>query len=490
MITHLLRHQWFQFKRSPSYQRELGLAIFIWILAFLAFVSFLALAIALPKIVGKIEGVTDPVVFINRALIYFFMSELFMRYFLQQVPALDILPYLGLPIKRNQVSAFLLGKSMLSIFNILSLVLTVPFAVQILAPTFGPAATTGWLISIFSITLCLHFVNILFKKKLEDLPVVWVILIVLVASNWLMGYYFQFDLFNPLASALTSILHYPAFALAPFALALLLLYVSIRFFNENLYIEEIRNDARHHVENFSEKLGFLGRSSLANTLSLQEIKLIIRHKRTRSVLLISVLFVAYGLIFFGREKGSSAMHVFVGVFMSGLFTINYGQFFWSWNTNQLDFFLTKPIALDTWLRSRYKILAATSIASTLLAVPYVHFGWEVLLAILAGCVYNLGINIPLMMRMSMWSPRAIDLNKGAFMNYEGTGAAQWVMGLPVMAGPYLFYIPVNLMVGHVGGLCSVAFFGLLGFALRDQFMRLILQKFRTAKYKLIQDLTL
>src|SRR5688572_25917176 len=163
MIKYLIKHRWLQFRRSSSYERELGLSIFIWVLSFFIFFSVVTLAFALPKIIHKFPGVTDPVSFLNRALVYFFIGELFMRYFLQGVPVLDVQPYLGLPIKRNQVSAFLIGKSLLSIFNILSVVLTLPLALQTLAPKFGVAGITGWLISIFCISLCLHFFNILFK---------------------------------------------------------------------------------------------------------------------------------------------------------------------------------------------------------------------------------------------------------------------------------------------------------------------------------------
>lgn len=488
MIKYFLRHQWLQFKRSASYDRELGLSIILGIIILLGVISFVALAFALPSIITKIPGVTDPIFAINQAMILFFISELFMRYFLQKVPVLDIQPYLGLPIKRNMVSRFLIGKSLLSIFNLMSLTLTLPMAVQTLKPQFGVLGITGWLICIFSISLCLHFFNILFKKRLEDLPIVWVILIVIVAGNYISLYFFQFDLFNPLSSALASVLRYPIFSVIPLVLALTLMLITIRFFNQNLYLEEIGKNNAVQVENYSEMFRFLGRSGLSNALILQEIRLILRHKRSRSALILSVLFVFYGLMFFG--KNDTKMHLFVGVFMSGLFTINYGQFFWSWNTNQLDFYMTKPIALQTWVMSRYRLLATTTILSTLLAVPYVYFGWEVLLAIVASWIYNLGINIPFMMRLSLWSPKAIDLNKSSIMNYEGAGAAQWIMAFPLFLGPYVVYIPVNIFFGHIEGLCAVAILGFIGLALRDYFIKFITRQIQSRKYQLIHDLTI
>jgi len=490
MINQFLKHQWLQFRRSASFEREIGLTLFIWIMSAFALFSLISLAFALPKIVNKIPGVTDPVWFINQALVYFFFTELLLRYFLQKVPALDIQSYLNLPIKRKQVALFLAGKSLISPYNILSVLLTFPFAMEILKPKVGLTGSVSWLLSAFFISLTLHFFNILFKKKLEDMPLVWVILIIAAGGNYILTIYFSVDLFKPITSALQAILYTPSFVVAPIFAACCLAVITVHYFKNNLYLEEIGDQESSNTENYSEKLSFLGRTSVANALMLQEIKMIIRHKRTRSALIISLLFVAYGLIFFGREPGSKGVLLFLGIFMSGSFSINYGQFFWSWNTNQLDFFFTKPLALQTWLTSRYNLLLASCVITTSLTVPYVYFGWDVLFLLLAGSIYNIGINIPFMMRLSLWGPKPIDLNKSAVMNYQGTGAAQWVMGIPLLAGPFLIYVPVNIYVGHFEGLAAVAFVGLAGFTFRDFFLKEIAKKVNTLKYKLIHNLTL
>lgn len=490
MIQSLLVHQWAQFRRSASFERELGIIIFIAIISFVAFIFLLSLAFALPKFVHKIPGVTDPIWFINQVMVYFFCSEFMMRYFLQKVPVLDVQPYLGLPIKRKLVAGFLIGKSLLSPFNILSLVLTIPFVIKIVVPQMGTIASLCWLVGIFSISICIHFLTILFKKKLEDKPLVWIFLITLATSNYVARHFYGIDIFKPFASSLLYFLYHPIFALIPVVGALALTFTTNHFYRQNLYLEELTDQQQTNVENFSDRLGFLGRGSLSDVLLLQEIKMIIRHKRTRSVLVLSLIFVAYGLIFFRKGEVNNGALMFLGVFMSGSFAINYGQFFWSWNTNQLDFFLTKPLAIITWLKSRYNLLVAASVVTSLLTIPYVYFGWKVLLCLIACSFYNIGINIPLMMRLSIWGPKPIDLNKGAFMNYEGTGAAQWVMGLPLILGPFIFYVPFNILINHVAGLLAVGIAGIIGFVFRDYFIKLLAKKMNTVKYKLIHELTL
>lgn len=492
MIKHFLNHQWLQFRRSASFERELGITIFIWIMGIFALVSIISLAAALPRILYEIPQINDPIVFINEVLIYYILGELLIRYFIQKVPALDIQPYLNLPIARSKVANFLIGKSLISAFNIVAVLLLAPFTFQALEPRYGSIVIAYWLGSIFFLSLCLHFFNILFKKKLEDMPWVWAVIILLAAGNYVLTVYLDTNLFAPFASVFQSALTSPILLISTITLFIGLLLLTLKYFRENLYLEELGDAASANVETYSEKLSFLGKSGIYNTLMLQEIKMIFRHKRTRSVMLLSLIFVGYGLIFFGEDNysGSKGFYVFLGIFMSGLFTINYGQFFWSWNTNQLDFFFTKPLAVQTWLKSRYRLLLIACIITTLLCVPYVYFGWDVLFLILAGSLYNIGINIPLMIRFSLWGPKAIDLNKGAFMNYQGTGAAQWLMGIPLLAGPYVIYIPVSSFFGYMPAISAIAVCGILGFTLRDYFIKLIAQKLTKVKYKLIHDLTL
>ncbi|PTB88454.1 hypothetical protein C9994_17745, partial [Marivirga lumbricoides] len=85
MIKFLLRHQWYQFKRSGSFGRELGLTLFITAIAIIAFLSLISLSFTLPHLIREIPAAADnPFLFFNKALIYYFLAELFIRYFLQK----------------------------------------------------------------------------------------------------------------------------------------------------------------------------------------------------------------------------------------------------------------------------------------------------------------------------------------------------------------------------------------------------------------------
>jgi hypothetical protein len=492
-MIELVLHQWKQFRRSGSFGRELGFTIFLSFIAVIVLLSVFALSSSLAEIIPKIndKAAENPILFFNSFLLYYLIGELFLRYFLQNTPALDIQPYLSLPIRKSATVKFLLGKSLVHPLNILSLVLVIPFGKDIILPQFGMIATISWVLSIFTCSLTIHLIIILFKKKLEENIWVWIIIIGIAVINYVSSIFTNIDFTQYWGAMLMEVLAHPYYLVVPVALLFTLNSVVYKAFINNFYLEELVDTNNASSESYSSKLSFLSNYGIIGHLILEEIRMIIRHKRTRSVLFLSLLFLGYGFILFGKNQDSmKATELFASIFISGIFAINYGQFIWSWHTNQLDFFFTKPFAISDWVKSRYQLISIATITSTILAIPYVYFGWEILATLFAATLYNLGINIPLMVRLALWGPKPIDLNKGAFMNYQGTGAAQWIMGFPIVLGPLLVYLPLNLLFNHLAGVAAVGLAGIIGLLFRNFFIQKTTQKLQALKYQLIHQLTI
>jgi len=493
MVQQLLKHQWLSFRRSSSFGREIGMTIFIAFIAIIIFFFIFIMALALPKILEDIPDVGNPFTFINSFLGYYFLSELFIRYFAQKTPVLSVEPYLPLPINRSFIIKFLLVKSIFHPINLISIILFTPFAIQIVAPQEGTFVALVWLAAIFFTSMALHFFNIIFKKYLDDKSWVWALIIGIAILNYFFADIISLDLLAPVAWFFNKVVVYTVLLAVPITLFIVMAIFSYRFMIKQLYLEEMATQTGGGIEKYTEKLSFLGRSGLVNTLLLQELKMILRHKRTKSVITISLFFVAYGLLFFTNKESyppDSPWFVFLGIFMSGIFTINYGQFLWSWNTNQMDFFFTRPMAMNSWIKSRYQLILFSCVLSMILSVPYVYFGWHALWIVLSGGLYNIGINIPLMMRLSLWSPKPIDLNRSSMFNYSGAGIAQWIMGIPVMAGPYIFYTPFAIIFNNNAGLIAIAVAGIIGFSMRDIFIKYMVRELQSNKYTLIKNLVI
>ncbi|HCZ37216.1 MAG TPA: hypothetical protein DHV26_14940, partial [Cytophagales bacterium] len=210
MITTLLSHGWKKFKRSVAFEKELATNIFLGLIAVMVFGYAIALGFFLEKIITNGFNQPDSVGFLNGLLFYYFGFEFMLRYFMQSTPALDVQPYLHLPVSRRYLVHYMLIKSLLHLLNFLALVLFAPFAFTAVASQAGASAGI-WLLSIYLISLCLHYVVLIFKKGLDDTIIGFLALTGVLGVFALADYYnwfnvskisaagFQFILSNPLA---------------------------------------------------------------------------------------------------------------------------------------------------------------------------------------------------------------------------------------------------------------------------------------------------
>ncbi|ADR21873.1 hypothetical protein MATR_04940 [Marivirga tractuosa] len=490
-MNSILRHQWLSFRRSPAFEKDLGIKIFLAILGLLVLVNLIFLSSNLNETLQALGVDSEPTQLVNQFLLYYFISELALRYIMQTVPVLDIEPYLHLPIRKKLITRFLVIKSIFNPYNLIAPAIFIPLAITTFIPEIGIEKSIVWLAFTLLLSLSLHFFNILMKKKLENNMMVWLVLAALVVLNYIGNRYMSFELI-PLGTWATAVYNMPILLLIPVTLLSFLIYISVQFFYQNLYLEDLFDAKMMSGEKFTSRLSNWENKGLMNTLIVQELKLILRHKRSRSSVMLAGIFLFYPLLIFsmGEEAQSKAMAIFVSVFFTGIFIIQYGQFLWSWNTNQMDFFLTKINPYTYWVESRYRLLIYSVLITSVLSLPYFYFGYEVMLIMGATALYNVGINSMLIMRMSLWGAKPIELNKSAMMNYQGVGAAQFVVGIPLILGPIAVYTPFSLLWNNHIGILAIAIAGLIGLIFRKAFFNAIAKKLKKDKYKLIHDLTI
>ena len=144
MIKRFLSLEWKQFTRASYFQK--GLAIKI--LMFFAVLYFGGMAIfmggAMFFILKKIMPEADPIETVNNFMIYWVLANLAIRFFMQQLPVMNIKPLMIIPIKRNIVIHYLLGKTVISFFNFISLFIFLPFTVVLLVKGYPPVYVLFW----------------------------------------------------------------------------------------------------------------------------------------------------------------------------------------------------------------------------------------------------------------------------------------------------------------------------------------------------------
>lgn len=489
MLWDLLVHRWYRFTRSDSFEREVVIKILLAIFILYMVGNIIFLAIALPKILINATG--DPVNIIHQVLFYYYVVELFLRFFIQSSPAIDLEPYLHLPIKKSRISLYLQLKSVLHPLNILAAVITGPFAFQVIAPAYGFSAAWLWWLSIISISIFLHFFMLIFRKKWEDNFYFWVIILFLSVANYFLGSYNTISLSGLFAEFYNTLINTPSLAFITMVLSLGMAGYSFSYFKQNLYLEDIVSGKKQKGESYSSKLAFLDSYGISGTLILQEIKLILRHKRSRSFLILSVFFLLYGLLFLDDlNEGMTPILLVIGILITGIFMLNYGQLLWSWKTNLLDFYFTRPFPIYEMVKGLHRLMVVSCLMFGLLSIPYVYFGWEILATFMACMIYNMGVNVPIIMRLSMWKPSAIDINKTAFMNYQGMGPAQWLMSIPVLVLPFVVYFAFAVPFNSSAGLAGLAFTGITGLIFYKPIVRALARRMQAEKYEFVKNLTL
>lgn len=467
MFQTLFDHSWKESFRSPVWAKNALANIFLGLAAVMLVVYAIMAGFGIAFGLDEILPDKDPVRLVNSALLYYFFSEFLIRFFLQNLPVLSIQPYLHLPIKKSVFLNFMLRKSQLSIFNLLAILLFAPTAIFRVGKEYGIVTGLLWLVMIVSLALTIHFLGILFKKKLNDKPNLLLAMVIVFGSLGALDYFQIISLSSISEQLFSAVLTQPAFAAIPVVLWILCYRLNYNYLIKNTYPEEIstKKNKTSVVGDFS----FLKRFGRIGELIALELKLIIRHKRPRNTLFLSGFLLFYGLIFYTTDNFKELNGIFLvaGIFVTGAFFINHGQFLLSWESGYFDFVLIRKVKLRQYIESKYYMFVAACTIAFVASLGYAYFGLEIILFNLAAYLFNIGINIPLVMRIAMFSPKKIDLNKGAAFNYEGVGAAQFLIALPVLGLPYLFYGPMAIFGYSDYGLILVGLVGLIGFLLRN-----------------------
>jgi hypothetical protein len=482
MILKFLYLEWKSFVRSASFGANLAIKILMGFVAAYFILVFLALGILAFYILKKLHF--DPIVTINKFMIYYLLFDLIIRLLLQKIPVMNIRPLLVLPIKKPIIVHFSLGKTVLSFFNFVHAFFFLPFSIVLIYEGYDVLSVILWHTSMVSLIYINNFVNIVLSNK-DNLLAVFVGIAAVFGGLHYFGFFDITNYTGPIFDVLFDT--YWAFAV-PVVLLIGLYYGTFNYFKSDLYLDAGLS-SKHDIAK-TEDLTWLNQFGTIGTFLKNDIKLIKRNKRSKTTVGLSVMFLFYGLLFFTngiQAYNNPTMHIFAGIFVSGGFLITFGQFVPSWDSAYYQLMMTQNIPYKGYLSSKWWLMVIATIVTTILASFYLYFGWQVYMTIVVGAIYNIGVNSHLVLLGGAFTKTPIDLSsgKGAFGDKKAFNIKTMLVSIPQLALPVLLYWAGSKLANANVGLALVALAGITGFAFKNSAFSMIEKIYKTEKYATI-----
>lgn len=479
MIKKFIYLEWKAFTRSASFGSNLVMKIIIGFLVAYFSVIFIALGVGAFYILKKNN--LEPLVTINKFLIYYFVFDLIMRLFMQKIPVLNIKPLLILPFKKPTIVHFSLGKTALSFFNWIHFLFFLPFSIVMAIEGYDIMGIVCWLFACLSLVYLNNFVNII----LSNIDKLYFVFIVLIAGLATAQYYDLFNITTFTTPFFEGFYQTKWMFLIPLMLLVVLYNWTFKYFSNNLYLDA--GLAKKETIATTENLSWLNQFGILGTFLKNDIKLIRRNKRSKTTILMSVLFLFYGLLFFGKTHQPYFMHIFAGIFVSGGFLFVFGQFVPSWDSSYYQLMMTQNIPYRGYITSKWWLIVIATFISTILASFYLFYGLEVYLTIVVGAIYNIGVNSHVVLLGGAFIKTPIDLtsNSGAFGDKKAFNIHTMLLTLPKLLLPLLLYWAGFHFGDKTIALTLVAGAGILGFVFRNKVFSIIEKRYKVEKYSTI-----
>ncbi|WP_080904927.1 DUF5687 family protein [Parabacteroides sp. Marseille-P3160] len=485
LLLDLLKQDGKKAIRSQAFYKNLAVNIMLGFFGLYMAASLLITGLALGPMLEKVPGPYNPTELVNASMLYVILFALIARFTMQSLSTLDLQSLQALPIRRDTLVNYLLIKPLFNPVNYLTLLLAIPFAIRSTAVYYDGATAFRFVLGAIFI-IWFDSLTAAFLKRAFGSNIFSLIILLAIAGGLIALEYFKLFSLGEVSEAIfTTALQHPLGWLVPLAAVGFAYLLNRWFFARNYYIESF-NKKKEEIR--LTQLSFLDRFGIIGDLIGLEIKLILRHKRTKSILYLSFFFLFYGLLFYRDPKMATnyGMLFFAATFVTGLLMLMFGQWVISWDGSYFDSLMTKNIPVQSYIEANYYLLASFCTACFILTTPYFFFGSRILYLHLAALLFNLGVNIFFLVFFATYNTKRIDLSKSSAMNYQGTTIKNFLIMLPMLFFPWIVVQLLATFFNPAVALGTVGSIGLLGILFHRQLIQLCVNQFNRRKYALAQ----
>lgn len=482
---YLFTHHWKSFIRNGRWRRNLVSKILLGIVILNLILTFLMLGLNIDKIlVAKGE---NPIDIFNSFLIWYLTIDLLLRCLLQQLPTIQIIPYLSFRIRHSAIVNYLLFRSLWNLFNFIPWLIIIPFSIKLLFPYYGIGATISYLTSFFFLIILNNYLAVLIGFLVQKKIVYFLIplsILVLLAALEKVGFSIRnssvvFGEFLVHGNTLS-----PVVLLFPI---IILICITRRLLLSNFYIDEIslKKELRFTSGIFGfDSLGKFG--EIGRYLSL-EINLLLRNKRPRQTLIMLPVMVAYFVFVTSRgtHAPSQLMLCLVVSMVTGFGVVMYGQFIFSWESIYFDGIMARKINFINYVKAKYYFMIALSLILFIpVFITFLFTGRIDVVLLFSVLLFTLGVTCFIILFFGVFNDGRLDLSRSQSFNYQGVKGHHYALSFIFTLLPIGIYLLIKYLVGDTIGKLIVAIIGIIFIISHAWWIkRIIVPRFYARKYK-------
>lgn len=482
MLWSFLNLEWKSFTRSASFKINLFFKIFIGL--GICFYAVMLLILGVAAFYGLKESNLEPLSTINHYLIYWWAFDLVFRYFIQKTPVMWVRPLLPLSISKKKLTHYLLGKSAFSFYNLYPAFFVLPFSITLLVNGYSVPGVLCWHLGILSISYFNNYLNLAVNNK----DGIFIALAVTLIGLGTLQYYHLLDITLYTAPVFESFYRFfwPVLLIA--GLAIVMYRYNYRYFYQALYLDDaVRTQTKAvKIKDYT----WLNRFGLIGNFLKNDLRLILRNKRPRNTLWASFFFLFYGFLIFTNSmyKDSSAWLIFAGIFIPGGFLFSFGGFVPSWDSSYYPLMMSQNVRYKEYLTSKWWLMVVGTLVAMMLSIFYLFLGTKYYLAVLAGGIFNIGINAQIVLLSGAYVKTPIDLSSGKkpFGDKKAFNLKTLLLTIPKILLPVLIFYIFKFIFNEMAGFIAIALAGLLGLLFRNRLFSLIEKVYKEEKYATLQ----
>ena len=446
MFVKLIKHSWLAFRRAHYFEKSLGINLLKGFVVIILMFYLLMAGMGLPGILQDVAPNHKAHEIIFSGLIFIFMADLLTRYFIQNIPAQKISPYLHYPVSKNSIASFFITRAWFNIFNVFPLIFFMPFFAFSIIPNISHQAFWNIIVGVLVLSGLNHSL-IFYLNSFSGVRYTTTIILILlitgfIAFSWFYtGMVLDFSLWmgNKFMYGSTEVF------LVLIAIIIIMQFLAKRNLTKGFYhlLESGKETRISQKPTFAEKF-FLKIPVFGKYWDL-EWKLIMRNKRTKNNLYQYPLILPLVVIILSGDLAENVFYIAFLMLFIGSYGFYHLQFFLSWESRFFDYLASRKICFADFFKAKYYFYNILALFQFIILLPFLFylnpFSIFVYISIMVYCI---GVAFCIMMLTGIYHSTRIKPNQSSFMNFEGVSGTQFIMVflilftlIPVLAAGYI-----------------------------------------------------